>query len=424
MKILVLGAGVVGISTAYYLAREGHDVEVVERHSGAAMETSFGNAGGLCPSFAAPWAAPGMPIKVLRMAFQADAPVRFSLWPEVARLRWTYQWLKECNASRFRVNKLRMQRVAHYSLACLRELTAETGVAFDFHAGGVLQLFQTGAECRYGDIAASALKELGIHHNVLDRHGAIAVEPALRDATINIEGALHLPSDASGDSHAFCQAMTAWLQNQGVRFRFGTGVRCLLREGGRIVGVDTSAGVLKADATVVAMGNQAPALFAPLGIKLPVYPLKGFSITLPVTNGEQAPNMSVMDEHNKVMVSRLGNRIRAAGMAELVGHDLSLDPGRKAVLVRAVRRMFPHGIDYENAQFWAGLRPMTPDGPPILGRSGWDGLFLNSGHGSNGWTQACGTSRVVTDIVCGRRPEIDLEGLTIDRFRKQRIVSP
>lgn len=416
MKILVLGAGVVGISTAYYLTRAGHEVDVVERHPGAAMETSFGNAGGLCPSFAAPWAAPGMPIKVLKMALKADAPVRYSLWPELARLRWTRLWLKECNAPRFRVNKLRMQRVAHYSLACLRELMAETGIAFDFHADGVLQLFQTKAECQYGDIAASALKEFGIAHHRLDRHSAIAVEPALRDATINIEGALHLPSDASGDSHLFCQAMTAWLRNAGVRFHFGTEVRRLLKEGGRVVGAETSAGALKAEATVVAMGNQAPALVAPLGIKLPVYPLKGFSITVPVIDGEQAPNMSVMDEHNKIMVSRLGNRIRAAGMAELVGHDLSLDPGRKAVLVRAVRNMFPNGVDYENAKFWAGLRPMTPDGPPILGLSGWDGLFLNSGHGSNGWTQACGTSRVVADLVCGRKPAIDLEGLTIGRF--------
>lgn len=416
MKILVLGAGVVGISTAYYLAREGHDVEVVERHPAAAMETSFGNAGGLCPSFAAPWAAPGMPVKVLKMALKADAPVRFSLWPEPARLRWTRQWLKQCNAAQFRVNKLRMQRVAHYSLACLRELMGETGIAFDFHAGGVLQLFQTTAECRYGDIAASALKEFGIAHSVLDGRGALAVEPALRDAAINIEGALHLPSDASGDSHVFCQAMTAWLADAGVRFRFGTEVRSLLWEGGRVAGAETSAGVLKADATVVALGNQAPALVAALGIRLPVYPLKGFSITMPVTDAEQAPNMSVMDEHNKVMVSRLGNRIRAAGMAELVGHDLSLKPRQKAVLVRAVRNMFPNGIDYEKATFWAGLRPMTPDGPPILGASGWDGLFLNSGHGSNGWTQACGTSRVVADIVCGRKPAIDLEGLTLERY--------
>ncbi|WP_129526903.1 D-amino acid dehydrogenase [Achromobacter agilis] len=418
MKVLILGAGVVGAATAYYLCREGHEVEVVERHSAAGMETSFGNAGGLCPSFAAPWAAPGMPMKVLKMALKADPPVRFSLWPELERLRWTRRWLMECNATRFRINKLRMQRVAHYSLACLKRLMAETPIAFDFHAGGVLQLFQTEAECQYGNIAASALKEFGIPHNVLNGRDALAVEPALREATSKVAGGLHLPSDASGDSHIFCQALTAWLRGQGVKFHFGTQVRRLLHEGGRVVGCETASGALKADATVVALGNQAPALLAPLGIKLPVYPLKGFSITALVTNPDQAPTMSVMDEHNKVMISRLGNRIRVAGMAELVGHDLSLKADRRDVLVRVARSLLPNGIDYENATFWTGLRPMTPDGPPILGISGWDGLFLNSGHGSNGWTQACGTSRVVADLVCGREPEIDLDGLTIERFRQ------
>lgn len=418
MKILVLGAGVVGTATAYYLHREGHDVEVVERHTGAGMDTSFGNAGGLCPSFAAPWAAPGMPLKVLKMAMQPDPPVRFSLWPELERMGWSMKWLRECNAKRFRVNKLRMQRVAHYSLACLRSVMAETAIEFDFHPGGVLQLFQTAAECEYGRISAAALSELGIPHELLDRAGALAVEPTLQSARIKLAGALHMPADASGDSHAFCQTLTEWMINEGVEFRFNTEVRRLLCEGGEVAGAVTSAGILRADAVVVAMGNQAPALLAPLGIRLPVYPLKGFSITVPVRDGTQVPNMSVMDEHNKVMISRFGNRIRAAGMAELVGHDLSLKMDRKEILIRVVHNIFPNGIDYDQATFWAGLRPMTPDGPPILGASGLKGLFLNSGHGSNGWTQACGTSRVVADLVSGRTPEIDLEGLTIARFQR------
>lgn len=419
MKTLVLGAGVVGLTTAYYLAREGHEVEVAERHAGPGMETSFGNAGGLCPSFAAPWAAPAMPWKVLKMALKADAPVRFSLWPDPVRLRWVRQWLQQCNAPRFRINKLRMQRVAHYSLACLRELIADTPLAFDFHAGGVLQLFQTGAECRHGDLSASALAELGIEHRVLDGTQARQVEPALSQATAPLAGALHLPADASGDSHLFCQALNAWLQTQGVRFHYGTTIERLRHEGGRVTGADSSSGPLLADATVVALGNQAPALLAPLGVKLPVYPLKGFSITAPILDSARAPTLSIMDEHNKVMISRLGSRLRAAGMAELVGHDLTLNPARKATLIRAVRSLFPDGIDYSQATFWAGLRPMTPDGPAILGRCGWEGLYLNSGHGSNGWTQACGTSRVVADLVCGRQPAIDLDGLTLERFARR-----
>lgn len=417
MRVLVLGAGVVGITTAYYLSLEGHDVEVVERHDSAGMETSFGNAGGLCPGFAAPWAAPGMPAKVLRMVLNPDAPVRFSPWPELERLRWARQWLRECNAARFRINKLRMQRIAHYSFACLRQLMAETRIDFDFRAGGVLQLFQTKAEHQYGHIAASALQELGIAHSLLDAKGALALEPALCDARIPLASALHLPSDASGDSHAFCQSLAAWSKSHGVRFRFGTQVHHLRHEAGRVTGVQTSSGILKSDATVIALGNQAAALVAPLGIRLPIYPVKGFSITAPITQDELAPGMSVMDEHSKVMISRLGNRIRAAGMAELTGHDLSLKPERKTALIRVAQSIFPNGVDYENTTFWAGLRPMTPDGPPILGPCGWEGLFLNSGHGSNGWTQACGTSRVVADLVCGRKPAIDLDGLTLGRFQ-------
>ena len=416
MKVLVLGAGVVGVATAYYLFRDGHEVEVVERHPGAGLETSFGNAGGLCPSFAGPWAAPGMPAKVLKMMLRPDPPVRFSFWPEPERLAWARRWLAECKTPRFRINKLRMQRVAHYSLACLRELAAELPLQFDFREAGVLQLFQTEAECELGRIAAGALTELGIPHRLTDAAGALATEPALARASIKPAGALYMPGDASGDSHAFSQALAAWLGERGVRFRFATQVHRLLYEGRQVVGVETPAGALRADATVVALGNQAPALLRPLGVRLPVYPLKGYSITAPITDGGQAPSMAVMDEHNKIMISRLGNRIRAAGMAELVGHDLSLKPERKALLVRAVRSLFPEGIDYAAASFWAGARPMTPDGPAVLGDAGWQGLFLNSGHGSNGWTQACGTARVVADLVAGRKPEIDLEGLTLERF--------
>ena len=416
MKVLVLGAGVVGVATAYYLTRAGHEVQVVERHQGAGMETSFGNAGGLCPSFAGPWAAPGMPLKVLKMALQPDPPVRFSLWPEPQRLAWVRQWLAQCNAPRFRVNKLRMQRVAHYSLACLRELAAEVPLQFDFLQAGVLQLFQTPAESTLGRASASALAELGIEHQLVNQAEALRLEPALAQTCITVDSGLYMPQDASGDSHAFAQALSTWLSERGVRFHFGTRIEQLLHEGRTVLGAQTSAGTLHADATVVALGNQAPALLKPLGIALPVYPLKGYSITAPVTDERKAPRMAVMDEHNKVMISRLGQRIRAAGMAELVGHDLQLNPARKDLLVRVVRDLFPEGIDYERASFWAGARPMTPDGPAILGEAGWQGLYLNSGHGSNGWTQACGTARVVADLVAGRKPEIDLEGLTLERF--------
>lgn len=417
MKVLVLGAGVVGMATAYYLWRDGHEVTVVERHPGAADDTSYGNAGGLCPSFAGPWAAPGMVPKVLRMMLQADAPIRFKPQWSTHQWRWIARWLGECNATRFRRNKLRMQRVAHYSLACLRSLADEAGLRdFDFHADGTLWLFRTPQEVDYGRLAARALDEFGVPWRWLEPHEIDAHEPGIAARSATVAGALHLPADASGDSRLFALSLERLLRQAGVSLRFGTTVEGLDTEGDRITGVRTSAGRLTADAYVVALGNQAPFLLRPLGIALPVYPLKGYSITVPLRPDAPDIRPALMDEHNKVMISRLGSRIRAAGMAELGGYGLQTDPAQREMLLRVVREFIPTGMDETQVEFWAGLRPMTPDGPPILGPTRWRGLFLNSGHGSNGWTQACGTSRIVADLVSGRTPAIELDGLTGERF--------
>ncbi|MFC5522938.1 D-amino acid dehydrogenase [Polaromonas jejuensis] len=418
MRVIVLGAGVVGVATAYYLWRDGHRVTVVERQPGPGLETSYGNAGGLCPSFAGPWAAPGMVGKVLKMALQPNSPVRFSLWPDLERLRWVRQWAGNCNVDSFGVNKARMQRVAHYSLACLRKLAEEADLdGFDYHCNGVLQIFRTPQELELGRIAARTLQELGIPWKMLDPADASAVEPALAASSEPWIGALHLPSDASGDSHKFCTSLSAYLQARGVVFRYDTSVRALQHCGGDITGVDIGVGErLEADAYVVALGSQAPSLLRPLGLRLPVYPLKGYSITVPIVDDALAPHVAIMDEHHKIMVSRLGDRIRVAGMAELVGHDLQLQDDRRALLMRLTRELLPNGLDFARTEFWAGLRPMTPDGPPVLGPTRIGRLFLNGGHGSNGWTQACGTSRIVADMVSGRQPEIDTEGLTAGRF--------
>jgi D-amino-acid dehydrogenase len=417
MKVLVLGAGVVGMATAYYLERAGHDVTVVERHAGAADETSYGNAGGLCPSFAGPWAAPGMVSKVLRMMWQADAPIRFRPQWSQHQWRWIVRWLGECNATSFRRNKLRMQRVAHYSLACLRSLAEEEGLQdFDFHADGTLWLFRTAQEVSYGRLAAQALDDFGVPWRWLEPHEIDAQQPGLITRSAQIAGALYLPADASGDSHLFTQSLARLLRTRGVTLQFNTTVEGFDTEGDRILAIRTSAGRLQADAYVVALGNQAPFLMRPLGLNLPVYPLKGYSITVPLRHDAPDIRAALMDEHNKVMISRLGSRIRAAGMAELGGYGLHADTAQRDMLLRVVREFIPTGMDESQVEFWAGLRPMTPDGPPILGPTRWRGLFLNAGHGSNGWTQACGTSRIVADLVSGRSPDIDLEGLTGERF--------
>lgn len=418
MKVLVLGAGVVGVATAYFLWRDGHDVVVVDRQSGPGKETSYGNAGGICPSFAGPWAAPGMVAKVLKMSMQADSPIRFSLGLDPRKIQWILQWMQQCTPEHFRVNKLRMQRVAHYSYRCLKELAADAPLtAFDFHGGGTLQIFQTEAELEVGRLSAKALDEFGVPWKLLGPDELISVEPAMAHSTVPVAGALHMPADASGDSFKFVNELAAFLSDRGVVFQYDTQIQVIQTEGGKVASVLTDRGAMQADSYVVALGSHAPFLVSPLGIKLPVYPLKGYSITVPVTDPAAATRVAIMDEHNKVMISRLGNRIRAAGMAELTGYGLELDPNRKALLERVVKELFPTGLDFSKVEFWAGLRPMTPDGPPILGRTKYANLFLNSGHGSNGWTQSCGTGKVVADIVHGRTPEIDLDGLTADRFR-------
>ncbi|MDX3904494.1 MAG: D-amino acid dehydrogenase [Pigmentiphaga sp.] len=417
MKVLVLGAGVVGVATAYYLWKDGHEVTVVDRQPGPGRETSYGNAGGLCPSFAGPWAAPGMVAKVLKLSWQRNSPIHFSPVPERRKVDWVLQWMRNCNVERFRTNKLRMQRVAHYSLHCLRDIAGREDLpSFDFHECGVLQIFRTQAELELGRLSAKTLEEYGVPWRLLEADRLAEVEPAMARSSVRFSGGLHLPADASGDSYKFAQGLAAFLQARGVDFRYGAAIESLEREADAIAAVRTTQGRLQADAYIVALGSQAPFLLRPLGLKLPVYPLKGYSITVPVSDPHAAPRMAIMDEHNKIMISRLGDRIRAAGMAELTGYGLGLNPARKKLLAGVVRELFPQGLSWEHVEFWAGLRPMTPDGPPILGRTPWPNLFLNSGHGSNGWTQSCGTAKIVADIVAGRRPEVDLEGLTVERF--------
>jgi D-amino-acid dehydrogenase len=415
MRVMVLGAGVIGTTCAHYLAKAGHDVIVIERHSGPAQETSFANAGGICPGFAGPWAAPGMPLKVVRWLFARDAP--FALRPTFDRQqwRWLVLFLRNCSPERFTQNKARMQRIAHYSKACLGELRAETGIAFDHGAGGVLQLFRTDEELAGVEKATRVLTQLNVAHRILDAAAVLAAEPGLRQAAVRFAGGLHLPDDETGDCHMFTVALAELLRRRGVAFRFDTKVKHLLREGSRVAGVVTDAGTLTADAYVVALGSMTATVLRSLGIDLPIYPVKGYSVTVDVDETAAAPRSSVMDEHTKVMITRLGGRIRAAGVAEIAGYDRSIRPAGAATVLASLRELFPQVASTIKEKPWAGLRPMTPDGPPYLGATGIANLFVNAGQGSNGWTQACGCGRVVADIVSGRRPEIDLEGFGVAR---------
>ena len=416
MRVLVLGGGVIGVSTAYYLARAGHEVEVVERQDGPALETSFGNAGEVSPGYSAPWAGPGVPIKAIKWMLMQHSPLVIRPMLDPAMWRWGAMMLANCTERAYALNKSRMVPIAEYSRDCLKALRAETGIAYDDRAQGTLQLFRTQKQLDGigGDVAV--LRQYGVPFEVLDRDGFCRVEPALRHTQHKFVGALRLPNDETGDCFLFTNRLADMAKSLGVRFRFGTAIQGIDRAGGRIAGVRTAAGTLTADRYVLALGSHSPLLLKPLGIRIPVYPVKGYSITVPVTDAAFAPESTIMDETHKVAVTRLGDRIRVGGTAELAGYSEALREPRRKTLEHVVTDLFPKAGDVKRASFWCGLRPMTPDGTPIVGATPLDNLLLATGHGTLGWTMAAGTGRVIADLISGRKPEIDVTGLGMSRY--------
>ena len=416
MKVLVLGSGVIGTAVAYYLAKAGHEVEVVDRQSGPALETSYANAGEVSPGYSAPWAGPGVPLKAIKWMLMQHSPL--VIWPmlDPAMWRWGAMMLANCTAKAYALNKSRMVPIAEYSRDCLKALRAETGITYDDRAQGTLQLFRTQKQLDgiAGDVAV--LKQYGVPFEVLDRAGFCAVEPALKLTQDKFVGALRLPGDETGDCHVFTNRLAERAAALGVRFRWDTRIEALQVGGGAITGVHTDAGLLKADRVVLALGSYSAPLLAPVGIRIPVYPVKGYSITVPITDPTGAPESTIMDETHKVAVTRLGDRIRVGGTAELAGFSLNLRGARRATLEHVVGDLFPTGGDVAQASFWCGLRPMTPDGTPIIGATPVQDLLLATGHGTLGWTMAAGTGRVIADLVSGRAPEIDVSALGMARY--------
>ena len=417
MKVLVLGGGVIGVSTAYYLARAGHEVELVDRQPGPALETSFGNAGEVSPGYSAPWAGPGVPIKAIKWMLMHHSPL--VIWPmlDPAMWRWGAAMLANCTERAYALNKSRMVPIAEYSRDCLKALRAEVGITYDDRAQGTLQLFRTQSQLDGIAKDVEVLQQYQVPFEVLDRAGFCKVEPALKHTQHKFVGALRLPGDETGDCFLFTNRLAEMAAGLGVSFRWNTAIQALGAEGGRITAVRTSAGELKADAVVVALGSYSPQLLQPLGIRLPVYPVKGYSITVPITDAAGAPESTIMDETHKVAVTRLGDRIRVGGTAELAGFSTALREPRRRTLEHVVTDLFPHGGDVSKASFWCGLRPMTPDGTPIVGGTPIANLYLGTGHGTLGWTMAAGTGRVLADLISGRQPEISLDGLTMARYR-------
>ena len=416
MKVLVLGGGVIGVSTAYYLAKAGHEVEVVDRQSGPALETSFGNAGEISPGYSAPWAGPGVPLKAIQWMLMQHSPL--VIWPmlDPAMWRWGAMMLANCTEKAYALNKSRMVPIAEYSRDCMKALRADTGIAYDDRAQGTLQLFRTQKQLDGIGNDVAVLRQYGVPFEVLDRAGFCAVEPALTLTQHKFVGALRLPGDETGDCFKFTVRLAEMAAALGVTFRWNTRIEALQVGGGTITGVHTDAGLLKADKVVLALGSHSPQLLAPVGVRIPVYPVKGYSITVPITDAQYAPESTIMDETHKVAVTRLGDRIRVGGTAELAGYSLNLREPRRATLNHVVSDLFPQGGDVSKASFWCGLRPMTPDGTPIIGATPVQNLLLATGHGTLGWTMAAGTGRVIADLVSGRSPEIDVSGLAMARY--------
>ncbi len=416
MKVVVLGAGVIGVTTAYYLARQGAEVLVLDRQREPGMETSYANAGELSYGMTSPWAAPGVPKKALKWLFMRHRPL--FIWPLLSPTMWAWglKMLANCNERAYRLNKARMVRVSNYSRDALTELLAETPMEFDLREQGTLQLFRTEKQVKASKADQEVLAEFDSPFELLDRDACIAVEPGLRHVADKFVGGLRLTADRTGDCRLFTRALADRAARMGVRFRYGLTIRKLTVKDDRIESVETDDGVETADAFVCCLGPYAPIVLRDVGVRVPIYPIKGYSITLPVTDPDAAPQSTIMDETHKVAITRLGDRIRVAGQAEIIGYNKRLGAHATDTVRHVVSDLFPHGGDVGKAEGWTGLRPMTPDGTPVIGPTRYPNLFLNTGHGTLGWTMACGSSRAVADIVLGRTPEIDMDGLTAARY--------
>ncbi|MFL9560373.1 D-amino acid dehydrogenase [Acinetobacter baumannii] len=415
MRVIVLGSGVIGVASAYYLARQGAEVTVLDRQSGPAEETSFGNAGQISPGYSTPWAAPGIPFKAVKWMFQHHAPLAINLDGSMWQLQWMAQMLKNCNPQSYAVNKERMMRVAEYSRDCLRELRKDTGIHYENRAKGTLQLFRKEAQMEAVQRDISVLEECGVSYELLNANELGRVEPALANAQDKLVGGLHLPNDETGDCYLFTNALAQIAKELGVNFQFNQNVEKLIVEGDQIKGVQVNGKVLTADRYVLAFGSYSRDFLKPLDLQLPVYPVKGYSLTIPIVDPAFAPQSTVLDETYKIAITRFDQRIRVGGMAELSGFNLGLNEDRRATLQMVTEDLFPGG-DMEQASFWTGLRPMTPDSTPIIGATRFKNLFLNTGHGTLGWTMACGSGKLISDIVLNHKTDISTDGLSIQRY--------
>ncbi|MFC4274758.1 D-amino acid dehydrogenase [Achromobacter aloeverae] len=418
MKIAVLGSGIIGTSTAWWLRRFGHEIVVVDRQTGPAQETSFANGGQISVSYAEPWANPQAPLKLIKWMFREDAPLLFRPRLDLHQWIWGLSFLRQCLPGRLAPNIRAMVRLAEYSRATLRGMRAELGIQYDHLERGILNFYRDSEEFELSQKAAGVMRDFGVERRILTADEVIAVEPALARHRGSIVGGDYTPEDESGDVHLFTAALAHQCEQEGVEFRYSTTVTRLLTAGGAVSAAETISpdgayGRIDADVFVVAMGSFTPLLVRPLGIPCNVYPAKGYSATFPVLDAAGAPSVSLTDSSHKVVFSRLGDRLRMAGTAELSGYDRALNPARCEAMTRLARELFPDALDFARVSYWSGLRPSTPSNVPLIGQTRVPNLYLNTGHGTLGWTMGVGSGRALADLINGLRPEPEFPFLGI-----------
>ncbi len=417
MRVLILGSGIIGTTSAYYLAKQGHDVTVIDRQNSVALETSHANAGQLSYSFSSPWAAPGLPLSLIKWMFSKYPPLVVNPNLNSETVKFLYQMLKNCNSKSYEVNKSRMVRISNFSKKCLLELEKDEDIFYEQRKQGSLLLFKSAKQIENIKKDLSLLEKLNIQHELLDLNGCIQAEPGLHHVKSEFTSGLRFANDCTGNCYLFTNQLYKKCLEMGVKFEFNTQIEDIQIEKERISSIKTNRGEFDSDSYVVALGSYSSKILSKIGINIPLYPVKGYSITLPVLNNEDAPQSTIIDDTFKIGITRLGNNIRVAGTAHLTGYNLELREKSLSLLKHGLNRLFPYATGKcDDMKFWAGLRPNTPDGPPIIGSTPYSNLYLNTGHGTLGWTMSLGSGKLLADIISGIEPEISAEGIDMSRF--------
>ena len=417
MRVLILGSGIIGTTSAYYLAKQGHDVTVIDRQNSVALETSHANAGQLSYSFSSPWAAPGLPLSLIKWMFSKYPPLVVNPNLNSETVKFLYQMLKNCNSKSYEINKSRMVRMSNFSKKCLLELEKDEDIFYEQRKQGSLLLFKSAKQIENIKKDLSLLEKLNIQYELLDLNGCIQAEPGLHHVKSEFTSGLRFANDCTGNCYLFTNQLYKKCLEMGVKFEFNTQIEDIQIEKERISSIKTNRGEFDSDSYVVALGSYSSKILSKIGINIPLYPVKGYSITLPVLNNEDAPQSTIIDDTFKIGITRLGNNIRVAGTAHITGYNLELREKSLSLLKYGLNRLFPYATgECDDINFWAGLRPNTPDGPPIIGATPYSNLYLNTGHGTLGWTMSLGSGKLLADIISGIEPEISLEGIDMSRF--------